>query len=101
MYSHYMDGSFFPLAHHGSSNSSEVQSKNRKNCEKENGIRLSADFASLLKKIFGGISNHFSVQNIDLGDILLMLIILLLLLEGDDLEMVITLGLMFLLGLND
>lgn len=37
----------------------------------------------------------------DTGDILLILIALLLFLDGDNLELVITLGLMLLLGLGD
>ena len=50
----------------------------------------------LLKRTFKG----FSLDHFDTGDILLVLIILLLLLEGDDIELVITLGLMLLLGLG-
>ena len=39
---------------------------------------------------------NFSLDRFDTGDILLVLIILFLLVEGDDLELVITLGLMLL-----
>ena len=49
----------------------------------------------------GGILKNFSLDRFDTGDILLVLIILFLLVEGDDLELVITLGLMLLLGLGD
>jgi hypothetical protein len=38
------------------------------------------------------------LDNIDSGDLLLLLIILFLLVEGDDLELVIALGLVLLMG---
>lgn len=41
------------------------------------------------------------LENIDTGDILLLLIILYLLVEGDDLELVIALGLVLIMGLGD
>lgn len=41
------------------------------------------------------------LEDVDSGDLLLLLIILLLLTDGDELDMVITLGLMLLLGLGD
>ena len=54
-----------------------------------------------LGQLLGGVFKHFSLENFDTGDILLVLIILFLYLEGDNLELVITLGLMLLLGLGD
>lgn len=48
-----------------------------------------------------GILRALHLEELDSGDILLLLIILFLILEGDDLEMVITLGLMLLLSLGD
>ncbi len=62
----------------------------------------------LLGEVTGGLSQlldsakkHFSLENFDTGDILLVLIILFLYLEdGDNLELVITLGLLLLLGLD-
>ena len=54
-----------------------------------------------LGQLLEGIRKHFSPENFDTGDILLVLIILFLYLEGDNLELVITLGLMLLLGLGD
>ena len=54
-----------------------------------------------LSQLLGGVLKHFSLENFDTGDILLVLIILFLYLEGDNLELVITLGLMLLLGLGD
>ena len=54
-----------------------------------------------LGQLLDGVRKHFSLDNFDTGDILLVLIILFLYLEGDNLELVITLGLMLLLGLGD
>ena len=54
-----------------------------------------------LGQLLEGVRKHFSLENFDTGDILLVLIILFLYLEGDNLELVITLGLMLLLGLGD
>lgn len=53
---------------------------------------------------FGGLDSLFSSfhpEGVDSGDILLILIILLLLVEGDNLELVITLGLMLVLSLGE
>lgn len=48
----------------------------------------------------GGLLKGFHLGSMDMGDILVLLIILLLLLEGDDeLEVLITLGLLLLSGL--
>lgn len=41
------------------------------------------------------------LDKIDSGDILLLLIMLYLLVEGDDLELVIALGLVILMGLGE
>lgn len=48
-----------------------------------------------------GILKALHLEELDSGDVLLVLIILFLLLEGDNLDLVITLGLMLLLGLAD
>lgn len=48
-----------------------------------------------------GILDAFKLNDLDTGDILLLLILLFLFREGDDLELVITLGLILLLGLGD
>ncbi len=48
-----------------------------------------------------GILKLLHLEDLDSGDILLLLIILLLFLEGDNMELVITLGLMLLLGLGE
>lgn len=54
-----------------------------------------------LGQLLDGVLKHFSLENFDTGDILLVLILLFLYLEGDNLELVITLGLMLLLGMGD
>lgn len=48
-----------------------------------------------------GILKSLHLEELDSGDVLLLLIILFLFLEGDNIELVITLGLMLLLGLGD
>lgn len=48
-----------------------------------------------------GLLGALGLEDLDSGDVLLLLIILFLLWEGDNLELVITLGLMLLMGLND
>lgn len=62
---------------------------------------LLGEVTSGLGDFLGGFLKNFSLSNIDSGDILLVLIILFLCLEGDNLELVITLGLMLLFGLGD
>lgn len=48
----------------------------------------------------GGLLKQFHLENLDSGDILLLLILIFLFLESDDnLELVITLGLLFLFGI--
>ena len=56
------------------------------------------------KKESGGLSGLLKtlrLDDLDTGDILLLLIILYLLVEGDDLELVIALGLVLIMGLGD
>ena len=62
---------------------------------------LAGEVTGALGQLLDGVFKHFSLENFDTGDILLVLIILFLYLEGDNLELVITLGLMLLLGLGD
>ena len=50
-----------------------------------------------LKSLF----SMFQLDDIDTGDILLFFILLFLLSEGDDLDLIITLGLMLLLGFGE
>lgn len=47
-----------------------------------------------------GLLKSLGLEELDRGDILLLLILLLLLTDGDDLEPVITLGLLLLFGLG-
>ncbi len=55
-----------------------------------------------LGQLLDGVKQHFSLEKFDTGDILLVLIILFLYLEdGDNLELIVTLGLLLLLGLGD
>ena len=55
-----------------------------------------------LSQLLDGVLKRFSLEKFDTGDILLVLIILFLYLEdGDNLELVITLGLLLLLGLDE
>ena len=49
----------------------------------------------------GGILKKLKLDNWDSGDILLLLIVLFLLLEGDNLELAIALGLVLIMGLGD
>ena len=54
-------------------------------------------------KAAGGLSGllkGLKLEGLDTGDVLLLLILLFLFLEGDDMELVITLGLLLLLGLE-
>lgn len=47
-----------------------------------------------------GLLKNFKLDDLDTGDILLLLIILFLFIDGDDIELVITLGLLLLFGLG-
>lgn len=47
-----------------------------------------------------GVLKKFDLSGLDTGDILLLLIILFIFLEGDDIEVVIVMGLMLLFGLG-
>lgn len=47
-----------------------------------------------------GLLKSLKLEDLDAGDILLLLIILLIFLDGEDIELVITLGLLLLLGLD-
>ena len=48
----------------------------------------------------GKLRRGLKLDGLDTGDVLLLLILLFLCLEGDDMELVITLGLLLLLGLE-
>jgi hypothetical protein len=49
----------------------------------------------------GSVLSALGLEEMDTGDILLFLIILFLLSEGDELDLIITLGLMLLMGLGE
>jgi hypothetical protein len=53
------------------------------------------------KESLSSLLKTLKLDNIDSGDLLLLLIILFLLVEGDDLELVIALGLVLLMGLGE
>jgi len=53
------------------------------------------------KEGLSGFLKTLRLDKIDSGDVLLLLIMLYLLVEGDDLELVIALGLTLLMGLGD
>lgn len=59
--------------------------------------RLPEGVSSSLK----GLISSLGLEKLDSGDLLLFLILLLLLKEGDDLEMIIALGLALLMGLGE
>lgn len=59
-----------------------------------------ADAPKEEKKGLASILKGLKLDGLDTGDILLLLILLFLFLEGDDMELIITLGLMLLLGLD-
>lgn len=101
MYSQYIDGRFAPLdephrqPNVGSSPTPDSSSgKGKSNA-------LLGDLSSGLNQFLGNFGKQFLSGQFDTGDILLVLIILFLFLEGDNLELVITLGLMLLLGLQE
>lgn len=52
------------------------------------------------KGVLAGLLKGLKLDGLDTGDILLLLILLFLFLEGDDMELIITLGLVLLLGLD-
>ena len=58
----------------------------------EKGARKSGGLSALLRRL--------KLESLDTGDVLLLLILLLLFLEGDDLELLITLGLLLVMGLE-
>ena len=93
MYSRYISGTFAPV--NGSEQKSTAPSE--KKLEQHRPTKITADASKLL----GNIIKQFSIEKLDAGDILLILIIFFLFIEGDNLDMVITLGLMLLFTLNE
>ena len=101
MYSQYMDGKFNPLTEQPRPHSGQPPHKQTQKSSAHHGGGLLGEVTGGLSQTFGKFLKQFSGETLDTGDILLVLIILFLFLEGDNLELVITLGLMLLLGLND
>jgi len=62
---------------------------------------LAGLFSGREKGGLSGLARSLKLGSIDTGDVLLLLIILYLLVEGDDLELVIALGLVLLMGLGE
>ena len=52
------------------------------------------------KGALSGLLKGLKLDSLDTGDILLLLILLFLFLEGDDMELIIALGLLLLMGLD-
>lgn len=100
MYSQYMDGAFAPLEQEPKAPPGPPRDRPPQGTPHPPGDLL-GDVTGGLSRLLGGVLKQFSVERFDTGDILLVLIILFLFLEGDNLEIVITLGLMLLLGFND
>lgn len=117
MYNQYLDDNSFTLLEpepRGQPGDHPNQSRRRPNSPQPhpNGPRhspepvrskndLVGDVTRGLGQLLDGVMKHFKLENFDTGDILLVLIILFLYLEdGDNLELVITLGLLLLLGLD-
>ena len=62
-----------------------------------------SDSPSTAEKSAGALSSllkSLKLDHLDSGDVLLLLILLFLFMEGDDVELMITLGLLLLLGLD-
>jgi len=80
----------------------QTKTKARTAGKQSGGMPFSGIFSTEDKNAgIAGILKSLHLDGLDSGDILLLLIILLVFLEGDNTELVITLGLMLLLGLGD
>ena len=101
MYSLYAGGQFSPIEEpkYTTGTPPRVSRPSRQETIRDNA--LLSELTGGISQIFGRIGKQFTLDRFDAGDILLVLIILFLFLEGDNLDVVITLGLIFLLGLHD
>ena len=95
MYNRYMYGSFAPVLPSPSSEERDTASKPSAKQPAKKGAQAG------LSALLGSLNLQKLVKRFDAGDILLMLIILFLCYEGDNLELVITLGLILLIGLEE
>ena len=94
MYSQYSDGHFHPLAEFKKQHTATAPPPPK-------GSKIHNSVLNDVSRLFGNFGILFSNGQIDTGDILLVLILLFLLLEGDNLELVITLGLLLLFGFKE
>ena len=111
MYNQYLDGSDFVLLEeepqaaapgrnrpqgqnqHGRNHPGQNRPAPRPMGPSQSKNDLVGEITGGLGQLLDGVMKHFSLENFDTGDILLVLIILFLYLEGDNLELVITLEL--------
>ena len=107
MYDLYMPphATFHPVTHGDDPSQQEKnrfdQRANFKPHQKPPGSDLLGDLTGGIKNFLGSVFTGFSLENLDSGDILLLLIILFLYLEGANLDLVIALGIMLLLGFGN
>lgn len=100
MYHQYMYGSFSPVVQASGPSGGNRAPQGPKQPQSTQKDPLSGP-ASGLSGLLAGLRKQDLFSRFDTGDILLVLIILFLFLEGDNLELVITLGLMLLFGLEE
>lgn len=94
MYSQYQTAVFSPLEQQSPGKGAAAQTAPPEN-------RPPGDAIRQLSGLFGGLLRPFSLGRIDLGDVLLVLIVLLLYLDGDNWDLIIALGLTLLLSGRD
>ena len=99
MYSHYLSDDNWMVLDDDTPQSPSTQERPSARAQ-YNGNAIFQEMSGGLSQLLEGVTKHFSLKNLDSGDILLVLILLFLFLEGDNLELVITLGLTLLLGLG-
>lgn len=97
MYSHYLNHEDYVLIDPEPTTPPFTQPKS----DDKTSSSILGEVGGSISKWLNGVFDHFSLERFDTGDILLVLIILFLFLEGDNLELVITLGLVLLLGLGE
>ena len=100
MYHQYMYGSFSPIAQTSKPSGGSCAPEAPKSTQAKQKDPLGS-LAGSLSGLLGRLGKQNLLSRFDTGDILLVLIILFLFIEGDNLELVITLGLMLLFGLDD
>ena len=109
MYNRYIpqDSSYSPIREKTEDSSNSESRKKQGGTERESIIpplgrgSLTRLFQSRDGKGLTNLLKSLRLEDVDTGDILLLLILLYLLVEGDDLELVIALGLALLMGLGE